>query len=309
MPGTAAHHTADAGDAGVEADAIARLTSRASIEINHADIPHLASSQALLPAGTRIFVSHLPGQTWAQTTEAAVAVRRFGFEPVPHIPARLMPDHATLEGLIADLAQRARATEVLLIAGDYAHAAGPFENVSQVLSTGVFVRHGIDRVSLAGHPEGHHKVDVATIRRAEREKVRLATSLGLRVTLVTQFFFEAEPFVRWSRELRDAGVDTRLVAGIAGPARASTLLKYALRCGVGPSIRALSARPGSVLKLLGDHGPEALLRTLAREQEASGFDGVHLFCFGGFLRTCQWLRSVTQGRFTLARDGGFEVAA
>ena len=71
-----------------------------------------------------------------------------------------------------------------------------------------------------------------------------------------------------------------------------------MRCGVGPSIRALGARPTSFVKLLGEHGPESVMRELAeaRGSDAADFDGVHLFCFGGYLRTCEWLHRVANGR-------------
>jgi methylenetetrahydrofolate reductase (NADPH) len=292
-----------------EAAGVVALARGASIEINHADVKHLPAAQALLAAGTRIFVSHLPRQSWAQTVEACAAVRRAGFEPVPHLPVRLLPDAATLSRVLAELVERARASDVLLVAGDYAQPAGPYEQVGQVLASELLNRHGFERVCLAGHPEGHHQVELAAIRRAERDKARLAASLGLGVTLVTQFFFEAEPFVRWSRALRDDGVTARLIGGIAGPASAATLLRYALRCGVGPSIRALGHKPGSMLKLLGEHGPESLVRALARAKPAVGFDGVHLFCFGGFLRSAAWLHDVARGRIALTGDGGFECLA
>jgi hypothetical protein len=45
----------------------------------------------------------------------------------------------------------------------------------------------------------------------------------------------------------------------------------------------------------------------ARCEGASDFAGVHLFCFGGFVRTCRWLQAVADGRFTLDDTGGFRV--
>ena len=74
------------------------------------------------------------------------------------------------------------------------------------------------------------------------------------MTLVTQFFFEHKPFLHWVGE-RAQGVGARLVGGVAGPARTATLLKFAMRCGVGPSIRALSVHPSTFMRLIGDHGP------------------------------------------------------
>jgi methylenetetrahydrofolate reductase (NADPH) len=288
---------------------IARLAREASVEINVQDVKHLEASRAFVTPGNRVYVSYLPGQTWQQTEAACVAVRAAGFEPVPHVPVRLVPDAAALHRLLARLVQSARINEVLLIAGDYELAAGPYLSVAQVLRDAALQTTGLTRVSLAGHPEGHPKVALAEIRGAEREKVRLAARAGLEARLLTQFFFEPQPFLDWVRELRVHGVGARVVAGLAGPARLTTLFKFAMRCGAGPSIRALGAQPGSLMKLIGEHGPEAVLWALAqaRASNQSDFCGIHLFCFGGYLRTCEWLHAVANGRFEL-NDGGFTQA-
>lgn len=82
---------------------IARLSENASVEINVQDVKHLPASRALLPGDARIYVSHLPKQSWQETREACCAVRQAGFEPVPHIPVRLIEDSGTLERLLQDL--------------------------------------------------------------------------------------------------------------------------------------------------------------------------------------------------------------
>lgn len=289
---------------------IMQLMREASIEINVPDVKHLAASKAMLSPGTKIYVSHLPKQAWLDTEITCRAVQEAGFKAVPHIPVRLIPNAATLEQMLERLVANAHVEEVLLIAGDYPQAAGPYANVSEVLRTGVLTKHGLKRVSVAGHPEGHPKVALEEIRRAEIEKVMLAEQAGLDVTLLTQFFFESTPFLEWAAELRTKGVRAHLVGGLAGPAGLATLFKYALRCGAGPSIRALGTRPSSIMKLMNDHGPEEVVCKLAEARAASGvdFSGVHLFCFGGYLRTCAWLQAITGGRFTLNQDGGFSVS-
>ena len=289
--------------------AIVQLARDASIEINVQDVGHLESSRALLAPGTKVYVSYLPRQTWLATETACRAVRAAGFLPVPHLPVRLMTDEAALDRIVAGLVAGAEVQEVLLVAGDYLAPVGPYSMVADVLTTGVLEKHGLRKVSMAGHPEGHPGVALDEIRRAEREKVTLAAEAGLEVTLVTQFFFEHAPFLRWVDDLRARGVGVRLVGGVAGPARAATLLKFAMRCGVGPSIRALSARPSSLMHLIGDHGPEHVLRGLAEAlgTGAADFSGIHLFCFGGYLRTCEWLRRVASGDFRLNSHGGFDV--
>lgn len=288
---------------------IVRLARDASIEINVQDTKHLEASRALLTPGKKIYVSHLPKQSWQQSEAACVAVREAGFEPVPHVPVRLLADAAALRNLLSALARSAQVEEVLLIAGDYAKAAGPYSTVAQVLRGAELETTGLRRVSLAGHPEGHPKVMLGEIRAAEREKAQLAAHAGLEASLLTQFFFEPQPFLQWVSELRANGVRTRIVAGLAGPARLATLFKFALRCGTGPSIRALGTHSNSFVKLIGDHGPEALVRTLARAQASgeSDFAGIHLFCFGGYLHTCEWLHGVAGGQFELD-DNGFSQA-
>lgn len=278
---------------------IARLARECSIEMNVQDAPHLDRARALLPAGKRIYVSHLPKQTWLQTLEACREVREAGFDPVPHLPVRLLGSERVLDEFL-QAARRDEVAEMLLIAGDYPQANGPYSTVAEVLRSGKLTDQGFGRVSMAGHPEGHPKVPLVEIRRAEREKVGWARAAGLQVTLLTQFFFEAPPFLEWAADLRADGVGARLVAGLSGPASASTLFRYAMRCGVGPSIRALGARPTSLVKLMGDHGPEKLMETLAVVPRPEVYDGLHLFTFGGFLRTCEWLKRVG--------DGGFDVA-
>lgn len=293
----------------VDAAAIAQVARESSIEMNVQDLPDLGATRALLPPGKKIYVSHLPRQTWQQTLDACRAVNRAGFDPVPHIPVRLLENEHTLDGLLAEAVSAANVCEVLLVAGDYPKPVGPYATVADVLRTGKLGEHGLRRVSLAGHPEGHPKVPLAEIRRAEIEKAQLARDAGLETTFLTQFFFEAQPFLDWAGELRAAGVRARLVAGLAGPASIATLFRYAVRCGVGPSIRALGARPTSLMKLIGDHGPEQVMRSLAVSQlsHPGRFNGMHLFCFGGFLRTSDWLHRVGQGQFRLDEQGGFAV--
>jgi methylenetetrahydrofolate reductase (NADPH) len=288
---------------------IVRLARDASIEINVHDVGHLDESRRLLPAGKAIYVSHLPKQQWSETEAACRAVRDAGFRPVPHVPVRLLPDAATADRVLAGFVNTAQVDEVLLISGDYAQPLGPYSEVLQVLMSGVLQQHGLKRVAVAGHPEGHPKVPLADIRRAEIDKARMAQQAGLDLTLLTQFFFEPGPFLEWVRELRSAGVQARVVGGLAGPTKLTTLIKFAMRCGAGASMRVLTARPAAFTKLLGDHGPESVMSALAqaRLEESSDLAGVHLFCFGGLIRTCRWLQAIADGRFMVDDADGFRV--
>ena len=274
-------------------------------------VDQLAACRALLAPGTRVFVSYLPGQTWRESVATCAAVRENGFEPVPHVPVRQLIDRDGLARLAADLAAQAGVRQVLLIAGDAPDPIGEFSSTLDALRTGALAAQGIRSVFVAGHPEGHPNVPDAELRIAEQDKVAFAGAHGIDLAFLTQFFFDSAPFLAWARQLRARGVRARLVAGLAGPARLTTLFKYALRCGVGPSIRALGARPASFARLAAERGPESIVRALARAQDTAAIEplGIHLFSFGGLARTSAWLRAIADGAFTLDDVAGFRVAS
>jgi methylenetetrahydrofolate reductase (NADPH) len=285
--------------------AIVGLCRDASVEMTYHDTGKLQECRALLGRTGRVYISHLPQQSWEQTVAAAIEVRQAGFTPVPHVPARRLAGEQELGRLVEQLAGKAAVEQVLLIAGDQP-PVGAFAASSDVMRTGLLQRHGIRRVSVAGHPEGHPRVASDELRAAELDKARLAEDAGLELTFVTQFGFDSAPIVEWVRELRSRGIRNPVHVGLAGPAKLSTLLQYALRCGVGPSIRALGSRAASFGRLLGERGPETLVSELARARPAElAIDGIHLFSFGGLARTCRWMRSVEEGRFTVDEAHGF----
>jgi methylenetetrahydrofolate reductase (NADPH) len=281
-------------------EAVARIASRlaggASLEIGSLDRAELDAALGQLRPGQRIYVSHLPGQTWKLTCEICARLSGDGFDPVPHIPVRLLDDaHALNQVLRA--ARESGVREPLLISGDYAAPRGAFSSVLEVLRTDALRAHGFERVSLAGHPEGHPRVPWDEICQAQVDKWRLASAQRLQVTFITQFFFAAGPFVQWARYLRAAGVDARLVAGLAGPTGLGRLIKLAGRCGIGASLRTLTSRPAAISRLFADHDPGELLLDLAAEKlrQDGLLDGLHLFSLGGFLRTASWWRQYRPG--------------
>src|SRR5262245_4514950 len=174
---------------GDERTTIIRLAQRASVEMTVHDAPKLAECQSILQAGSRLYISHLPGQEWEATIATAAQVRGHGFDPVPHVPVRKLASHEELEQVLEQLARRAGVKQILLIAGDVKEPAGPFTESSTVMKSGLLGDYGITRLSVAGHPEGHPAVSEAETRNAEVAKSALAGELGLELTFVTQFLF------------------------------------------------------------------------------------------------------------------------
>ena len=292
-----------------ERSAISDLCRRVSVEMTVHDVAKLPECVSLLPPGTPVYVSHLPNQQWQATIDTASALRTSGLEPVPHIPVRKLASQHELEQLLGQLSARAQVRQVLLIAGDVKEAHGPFPSTLEVIESGLLGKHGITRLSVAGHPEGNAAISENELRSTEERKGQLARQLHLELTFVTQFSFESEPIVAWAGQMRVRDIFGKIDIGLAGPARLTTLLSYGLRCGVGPSIRALGARGGAFTKLIGERGPEKVVRQLARATLSGELviDGIHLYSFGGLIRTCRWVRAVHDGRFELDAESGFDV--
>ena len=84
-----------------------------------------------------------------------------------------------------------------------------------------------------------------------------------------------------------------MIVGLAGPATPATLTKFALRCGIGNSMRALRAQIGRFGRLLTDTGPDDVVRGLrcAPAAATAPIAGFHLFPFGGLRKAGDWLRN------------------
>jgi len=243
-------------------------------------------------AGTDIFVGIVPGENHHQVLETAAAVRRAGFNPVPHIAARNLLSFTQLNDYLARAAGEAGVTKALVIAGDAERPCGPFPSSVDLLATGLFQKHGIRSVGVAGYPEGNPKIARHALDQALKRKLEIAAQGGLEPWIATQFCFETGPIIRWLTALRERRVDVPVRIGLAGPASVATLLKFALRCGIGNSLHTLKARPNSVTRLLGETEPDQLVRELAAavaQMPALSPVGLHFYAFGGVPKTAQWI--------------------
>jgi methylenetetrahydrofolate reductase (NADPH) len=287
-----------------ERERLIALLQGASLELSSRDITEIDACVPLLDPGTSIYISMPPGQPYLGSVMLAARIRRAGFRPVPHIAARQLASAAVLDDCLSRLAGEAGVDGALLIAGDRARPCGPFDSSAALLQTGLFQRHGISDIGVAGHPEGHPLLATGLLDVALAEKSLLARRAGLSMRVVTQFCFEAEPIIAWTA--RQARLGLPVHVGVAGPASLTRLLRFAALCGVGESVRALRARPGAMTRLMTEAGPEALLLKLA-QKAARPIAGIHFYCFGGLVHTAQWLRAVRAGRFELAANGDIRV--
>ena len=274
---------------------LASLLPSASVEISSRG-RQLQDLRDHFAPGTDVTITFLPGDDYRHNVETAAALRRSGFNPVPHIAARELPSRQALGDFLARGRGEADIRRVLLIAGDVAIARGPFRSSRDVAASGLLEAHGVTAVSVAGHPEGHPFLGTANAL-AQFEAWRdWGRTTAIAVSIVTQFCFESTPILGLLGDLGARGIALPVIVGLAGPASPATLGKFALRCGIGNSIRALRAQIGRYGRLLADTGPDEVLRGLrsAPPEATTAIAGFHLFPFGGVRKSGRWLRSAIE---------------
>jgi methylenetetrahydrofolate reductase (NADPH) len=274
---------------------IAELIGAASIEISPRDDPERERLSELLPPATTVFVNNPGSATHHDIVAACVKLQRTGFLPVPHVAARRLASFTQARDFLERAAGEAGVKSILLTAGDPAAPVGPFRDSLDLLATGLVETHGIARVAFAAYPSGHPRIDRHSLDTVLRGKIAFAGRLGLAVSIVTQFGFDAGPIKRWIVSLREDGFRGPIRVGIAGPATIATLAKFAVRCGIGASLRTLGRGQTAFARIQTETTPDALIAALvASEERGPAIDGLHVFTFGGVRQTAAWLH--TRGR-------------
>jgi methylenetetrahydrofolate reductase (NADPH) len=222
------------------------------------------------------------------------ALRDEGLEPVPHIAARRLESRAALEEFMQGAAH-AGAHRVLLIGGDQSRPAGPYASAMDVLKEDVFAREGFREVGFAGYPEGHPRIEQGVLDDALSEKIALARAHGLDVSVVTQFSFAPARVAEYCASMARKHPALPVYVGMAGPTSTAALLRYAQRCGVSASLRALSGMGVAAARLVTHSDPMEQLAALAHHCESGGTGnvvGAHFFSFGGFRQTAEFVNHI-----------------
>ena len=266
-----------------------------SIEVMPRTAEKVDDFRDLLPAGTRVYIAHIEGTPIEDMVATAKRLSADGYKVMPHFPARIINDAKTLEDWIARYQGEAGVDQALLLAGGVAKPHGDFESSMQLLETGLFDKAGFKRLHVAGHPEGNKDIDKDGSDRRVMEalewKQKFAETTDAEMAIATQFAFDAKPIIAWADALREAGITIPIHIGIAGPAKLQTLIKFAIACGVGPSLKVLQKRAMDVSKLLLPYEPTDVLAALAAHKAAHpdfNISHVHFFPLGGIKTNANW---------------------
>ncbi len=290
-PVTSSRGAPDAAPAGA-----AELVASGSLEMGAHRPQDAAAIAALLPSGTPVYVNHLPRHSLADSLASIAALRAAGLEPVPHIAARRIAGRAELAAFLEAAAVR----KALVIGGDETAPRGPFADGAALLRSGLLQAHGLREVGLPGYPEGHPRIPAAELERDLGEKLDLAAAHGLGAYLLTQFCFAPGRVLEYCAALARRHPRLPVYVGVPGPTTPAALLRFAQRCGVSASLRALQAQGLNAVRLVTHTDPGEQLAPLARycaaHDSGGNVVGVHLFSFGGVAATAEWMNRVIAAR-------------
>jgi methylenetetrahydrofolate reductase (NADPH) len=265
-----------------------------SIEVMPRTAEKVESFRDILPAGTRVYIAHIEGTPIEEMVATAKRLHAEGFPVMPHFPARIIADKATLTDWVARYGGEADVKQALLLGGGVNTPAGEYDSSMQLLESGVF--DGFERLHVAGHPEGNRDIDKdggdRVVMQALQWKQAFSERSDAQMAIATQFCFEAEPVIAWADRLAAEGIKLPVHIGVAGPAKLQTLIKFAIACGVGASLRVLQKRAMDVTKLLLPYEPTEFVRALAAHKAKNpdfGIESVHFFPLGGIKTNATWI--------------------
>jgi methylenetetrahydrofolate reductase (NADPH) len=299
------------------ASRIRSLTRNFSIEVLPKTAGKIKQFADHLPTDSKVFIPFLPGAAFQDSLPLAIRLRREGMEPVPHIAARRLRSRAELTETLGRLRSEADVSRCLVIAGDPDRPDGPFADSMAVLETGLLEEHGIETIYVGGQPEGIAGVAPEDIEAALIRKNAYALSTNASLRLITQFTLNVRALTAWQARLNELGNRLPVHIGIAGPTSLATLLRFAALTGASASIRAMRRYGAKLTQLASETAPDSLITYLASQQSPCSAEaqpnqaiaGLHVYTFGGFQQSSDWMMAVSNGDFSLKPRGkGFDVS-
>lgn len=267
-----------------------------SIEVMPRTAAKIEDFRAILPEGTRVYVAHIDGTPIDEMVATAKRLNEEGFPVMPHLPARSIKDKAELTEWLKRYREEANVTQALLLGGGNATPTGTLTSSIDMIETGLFDKAGFTRLHIAGHPEGNKDIDgdgsSKLVDQALLWKQDFASRTDAEVAIATQFAFDAKSVTDWAERIQAMGVTIPVHVGVAGPTKLQTLIKFAIACGVGPSLKVLQKRAMDLSKLLVPYEPTEVIAGLADYKAAnpnSLIDQIHVFPLGGINPSAEWM--------------------
>jgi len=257
-------------------------------------IPGTAATQAIaaLPPGSLVTVTCSPRGRIPATLELSAELAAAGHRVVPHLAARLV-DNEILTEVVAALARHAIA-DVFVIAGDAPDPLGEYDGTLALLPDLLAAAPHLERVGIAGYPDGHPLLDATELRQQLLAKQELLADAGVAGWVSTQMCFDPPRIRTWLEQERAAGLTLPVRLGVPGVVDRARLLRIGARLGVGASLRFASKQGGTIAKLVapGGYDPLNVIDSLAPDAERLGIERLHVFTFNSVSETVAWRDAV-----------------
>ncbi len=228
----------------------------------------LKTDLTILPKVKDVYITMLPGNNFRDVATKAKELVQFGFNPVPHFPARSIKNLDDLKEY-TDLCRKNGVKQALVIGGS-SKPIGDYHCSLQLLETGLFKGF---RIGIAGHPDGSPDISDSDLEKAMRDKKPYADYV------VTQWVLDSESIAKFiSKQTLPVHV------GITGPLKITSLLKFASIVGAKNSFNFLKSNATKAADLLKPKDPGVLIENLKNLTK-----NFHIYTFGGLKETNKWL--------------------
>lgn len=277
---------------GLETDARAALAKALEDPIFELlPLKNLPDQVPHLPAGARVSVTASPAKGIDATLDWAVRLGADGFRAIPHLSARMIPDRATLAGLL-DRARAGGLTHAFVVGGD-ADEPGEYLDGLSLLQAMDELGHPFTTLGCPGYPQGHPAIPDAALEQALRDKAPYVDHV------TTQMDFDVKAIGAWVHAQRDAGLEPDIVIGVPGVADPQKLLSIAARIGVKDAKRFLVKNLRFVTGLAksgGFYKPTSFVEGVAPllAEPAARVTGFHLYTFNAVGATDDWRRATLE---------------
>ena len=223
---------------------------------------------SVLPKLKDVYITMLPGDDYRQVAKKAKELVQFGYNPIPHFPARSIKDLSQLKEYVS-MCKDFGVKQALVIGGS-AEPLGDYHCSLQILETGLFK--GM-KIGIAGHPDGSPDISDSDLEKAMKDKMPFADYI------VTQWLLDSQCIANFISKQK-LPVHVR----ITGPLKISSLLKFASIVGAKNSLNFLKSNATKAIDLIKPKDPNELIENLK-----SVTDNFHIYTFGGLKETNKWL--------------------
>ena len=228
----------------------------------------LKTDLSTLPNIKDVYITLLQGDQYKDVANKAKELVKLGKNPVPHFPARSIKNQNELKEYVT-MCKDFGVKQALVIGGG-AQPVGDFHCSLQLFETGLF--EGL-KIGIAGHPEGSPDISDSDLEKAMIDKKPYADYI------VTQWLMEASPIIDFiSKQTLPVHV------GIAGPAKITSLLKFASIVGAKNSLTFLKSNASKAIDLFKPRKPDDMIEKIKGVSK-----NFHIYTFGGLNETNKWL--------------------